>query len=95
MRGLEKNRMGWGHTYIQRTSRLYDRIGPVGRFDENKQDLLVSDQYNTFDTVFTTLCAFHIPEPVYVFEEEKNISCNFYDGFRGPPCVHTTVNICT
>ena len=22
-------------TYIQRTSRLYDRIGPVGRFDEN------------------------------------------------------------
>ena len=24
---LEKNCMGWGHTYIQRTSRLYDRIG--------------------------------------------------------------------
>ena len=35
MRGLEKNCMKRDrHTYIQRTSRLYDRIGPVGRFDE-------------------------------------------------------------
>ena len=25
-------------TDIQRTSRLYDRIGPVGRFDENAPD---------------------------------------------------------
>ena len=37
MRGLEKNRMGRGHTSdIPRTSRLLDRIGPVGRFDENR-----------------------------------------------------------
>ena len=32
--------MGRGQTNIQRTSRLYDRIGPVGRFDENKNGVL-------------------------------------------------------
>ena len=39
MRGLEKNRMGRGHTRM-RTSRLYDRIGPVGRFDEKEEAAL-------------------------------------------------------
>ena len=40
MRGLEKNRMGRGQipnrfqTDIRRTSRLLDRISPVGRFDD-------------------------------------------------------------
>ena len=39
MRGLEKKRMKRDRqthtqTHTQRTSRLYDRIGPVGRFDE-------------------------------------------------------------
>ena len=38
MRGLDKNRMGKGQTHKHtdtRTSRLLERIGPVGRFDEN------------------------------------------------------------
>ena len=39
MRGLEKNRMKrdkYANTQTNtQTSRLYDRIGPVGRFDEN------------------------------------------------------------
>ena len=37
MRGLEKTRMEKGQTNRQirkRTSRLYDRIGPVGQFNE-------------------------------------------------------------
>ena len=39
---LKKNRMGRGqtdthtHTYTQRTSRLLERIGPVGRFVEKQ-----------------------------------------------------------
>ena len=41
MRGLEKKRMKRDiQTHRQtdrRTSRLLDRIGPVGRFDENQQ----------------------------------------------------------
>ena len=42
MRGLKKNRMGRGHIYIYIhtwTSRLLDRIGPVGRFDEEEKKL--------------------------------------------------------
>ena len=39
MRGLEKKRMKWDiqtdRQTDRRTSRLLDRIGPVGRFDEN------------------------------------------------------------
>ena len=36
MRGLKKNRMKRDNIQIhRRTSQLYDRIGPVGRFDEN------------------------------------------------------------
>ena len=34
MRGLEKHRMKGDRHPDRQTSRLYDRIGPVGRFDE-------------------------------------------------------------
>ena len=32
---MKRDKHTYIHTFIQRTSRLYDPIGPVGRFDEN------------------------------------------------------------
>ena len=55
MRGLEKNRMGRGHVHT-RTSRLLDRIGPVGRFDENLIDFATGNLFMLLNFLMSLRC---------------------------------------
>ena len=56
MRGLEKTRMERGQTTsnnIKRTSQLYDRIGPVGRFDERRSKKMRLHNFGKIAKPFT------------------------------------------
>ena len=68
MTGLEKNRMKRDRQTDRqtdiRTSRLYDRIGPVGRFDEN---LLA-----TLQDVIADVNSCHKKDTLFVVQTDRN-----------------------